>query len=261
MGARPGGEEVSKPRHSLITGGASGIGLAIARRLAARGDAVWVLDRDATAAGAAVDGLRAVGGMAESLVADVADTASMRDAVGRPPRLDVLVCSAGIAHVGTVESTGPEDLDRLYQVNVKGVYHALHFAVPRMLTQGGGSIVNLASVASKVGIVDRFAYSMTKGAVLSMTLSVARDYVAKGIRCNCICPARIHTPFVDGFLAKNYAEAERPAMFEKLSRFQPLGRMGTPDEVAALAAFLTSDDAGFITGSAYDLDGGVTLLR
>ncbi len=246
---------------SVVTGGASGIGLAIARRFAARGDRVWLLDRDAAAVAAAVSAIQQAGGQAEALVSDVSDSAAMQAALGRPPRVDVLVCSAGIAHIGNVVNTGPEDLDRLYQVNVKGVYHALHFAVPRMVAQGGGSIVNLASIASKLGIADRFAYSMTKGAVLSMTLSVARDYVGQGIRCNCICPARIHTPFVDGYLEKNYAAGERPAMFQKLSQFQPLGRMGQPDEVAALAAFLTSDDAGFITGSAYDLDGGVTLLR
>ena len=248
-------------KESVVTGGASGIGLAIARRFAARGDRVWLLDRDATAVAAAVSSIQQSGGRAEALVSDVSDTAAMQAALSRPSRVDVLVCSAGIAHIGNVVNTGPEDLDRLYQVNVKGVYHGLHFAVPRMVAQGGGRIVNLASIASKLGIADRFAYSMTKGAVLSMTLSVARDYVGQGIRCNCICPARIHTPFVDGYLEKNYAAAERPAMFQKLSQFQPLGRMGQPDEVAALAAFLTSDDAGFITGSAYDLDGGVTLLR
>ena len=129
-----------------------------------------------------------------------------------------------------------------------------------MLRRGGGVILNLASIASKIGIQDRFAYSMSKGAVFSMTLSVARDYVDKGIRCNCICPARIHTPFVDGFLEKNYPDS-KDEMFKKLSAFQPLGRMGTPDEVAALAYFLCSDEAAFLTGSAYDIDGGVIHLR
>jgi NAD(P)-dependent dehydrogenase (short-subunit alcohol dehydrogenase family) len=125
---------------------------------------------------------------------------------------------------------------------------------------GTGSIVNLASIASKVGIADRFAYSMTKGAVLAMTLSVARDFVNKGIRCNCVCPARVHTPFVDGFLAKNYPGKEAE-MFAQLAAGQPIGRMGRPEEVAALIAFLASDEAAFITGSAYDIDGGFTLLR
>ena len=167
---------------------------------------------------------------------------------------------SGIAHIGNVLNTSPEDLDKLYQVNVRGVYHCLHFGVAKMLASGGGSIVNIASVASKVGIADRFAYSMTKGAVLTMTLSVARDFIDQGIRCNCICPARVHTPFVDGFLEKNYPGQEAE-MFAKLAASQPIGRMGTPDEVAALAAFLCSSDASFITGSAYDLDGGFTRLR
>jgi 2-keto-3-deoxy-L-fuconate dehydrogenase len=176
------------------------------------------------------------------------------------PRLDVLVNNAGIAHIGTVLTTSPEDLDRLYAVNVRGVYHGLHFGVARMEVQGKGAIVNLASIAAKVGIPDRFAYSMTKGAVLTMTLSVARDFVKKGIRCNCVCPARVHTPFVDGFLQKNYPE-NREEMFATLSAAQPIGRMGQPEEVAALVAFLCSDEAAFITGAAYDLDGGFTLLR
>lgn len=248
-------------KHSIITGGASGIGLAIAQRFAHRGDQVWILDRDDEAGARAVDGIHADGGSAFFVACDVADTESMRQALAKPPAIDVLVCCAGIAHVGTVETTGPEDLDRLYGVNVKGVYHAMHFAVPRLLERGGGCIVNLASIASKVGIADRFAYSMSKGAVLSMTLSVARDYVSRGLRCNCICPARVHTPFVDGYLEKNYPPDERASMFEKLSQYQPLGRMGQPAEVAALADFLTADQASFITGSAYDLDGGVTLLR
>lgn len=242
-------------KESVVTGGASGIGLAIARRFAARGDRVWLLDRDATAVAAAVSSIQQAGGQAEALVSDVSDTAAMQAALSRPPRVDVLVCSAGIAHIGNVVNTGPEDLDRLYQVNVKGVYHALHFAVPRMVAQGGGSIVNLASIASKLGIADRFAYSMTKGAVLSMTLSVARDYVGQGIRCNCICPARIHTPFVDGYLAKNYPGKEQE-MYQKLAAYQPMGRMGTPMEVAETALYLCSDASRFVTGQAIPLDGG-----
>jgi NAD(P)-dependent dehydrogenase (short-subunit alcohol dehydrogenase family) len=151
-------------------------------------------------------------------------------------------------------------LDRLYAVNVRGVYHGLHFGLPKMLAAGGGVVLNLCSVAAKIGIADRFAYSMTKGAVLSMTLSVARDFVNRGIRCNCLCPARVHTPFVDGFLAKNYPGQEA-AMREKLAAWQPIGRMGAPDEIAGLAAYLCSDEASFITGAAYDIDGGVTSLR
>jgi NAD(P)-dependent dehydrogenase (short-subunit alcohol dehydrogenase family) len=159
-----------------------------------------------------------------------------------------------------VVTTSPDDLDRIYRVNVKGVYHGLHYGVPKLLESGGGAIVNLASVVSKIALADRFAYSMSKGAVLTMTLSVARDFIARGIRCNCVCPARVHTPFVDGFLAKNYPGCESE-MFAQLSAAQPIGRMGRPEEVAGLVAYLCSDEAAFVTGSAYDIDGGVTLLR
>ncbi|MGI9241733.1 MAG: SDR family NAD(P)-dependent oxidoreductase, partial [Verrucomicrobiales bacterium] len=192
---------------------------------------------------------------------DVSDTESVKEAIGGISNLDVLVNNAGIASIGNVETTSPADLDRIYGVNVKGVYHCMHFAVPKMIESGGGVILNLASIASKVGIQDRFAYSMSKGAVLTMTLSVARDYVDQGIRANCICPARIHTPFVDGYLEANYPESERPEMFQKLSEYQPIGRMGEPGEVAELATFLCSENAAFITGSAFDIDGGATLLR
>lgn len=247
-------------RHALVTGSGSGIGRAIALRLAAGGAHVYLLELQENAALETAGLIQKVGGSASVIQADVSDTASVRQAFESIGRLDILVNNAGIAHIGNVLDTTPEDLDRLYQVNVRGVYHCLHFGVEKMLESGGGSIVNLASVASKVGIADRFAYSMSKGAVLTMTLSVARDFIDKDIRCNCICPARVHTPFVDGFIAKTYPGREEE-MFAKLSASQPLGRMGTPDEVAALAAFLCSDDASFITGSAYDLDGGFTLLR
>jgi NAD(P)-dependent dehydrogenase (short-subunit alcohol dehydrogenase family) len=247
-------------RHAVVTGAGSGIGRAIAIRLAARGAHVHILELRAEAGEETAAAIRSAGGSATVIAADVSDTESVRQAFASLERLDILVNNAGIAHIGNVLETTPADLDRLYQVNVRGVYHCLHFGVAKMLESGGGSIVNLASIASKVGIPDRFAYSMTKGAVLTMTLSVARDFVEKGIRCNCICPARVHTPFVDGFLAANYPGREEE-MFAKLSASQPIGRMGTPDEVAALTSFLCSDDASFITGSAYDLDGGFTLLR
>lgn len=250
----------SVTRHALVTGAGSGIGRAIALRLGASGTHVHVLELRANAGEETARLIRGNGGTASVIAADVADTESMAQAFEGLERLDILVNNAGIAHIGNVLETSPEDLDRLYQVNVRGVYHCLHFGVRKMIANGGGSIVNLASIASKVGIPDRFAYSMTKGAVLTMTLSVARDFVDQGIRCNCICPARVHTPFVDGFIAQNYPGREQE-MFSKLSASQPIGRMGTPDEVAALAAFLCSSDSSFITGSAYDLDGGFTLLR
>ncbi len=247
-------------KRALVTGAGSGIGRAIAVRLAAEGAHVTVLERAAEAGEATAAAIRAAGGAADVIAADVADTASMRAAFERLEALHLLVNNAGISHVGNVLSTTPEDLDRIFSVNVKGVYHGLHFGVPRLLAAGGGAIVNLASIASKIALQDRFAYGMSKGAVLTMTLSVARDFIDRGIRCNCVCPARVHTPFVDGYLAKNYPGKEAE-MFAKLSAAQPIGRMGQPDEIAALVAFLLSGEAGFITGSAYDIDGGATLLR
>jgi len=246
---------------ALVTGAGSGIGRAIAQRLAADGAKVYILDLTEQAAedtAALIESER--GGEATPLTCDVGDTASVTQAFSGLGRLDILVNSAGVAHVGTLEHTPPEDLDRLYRVNVKGTYHCMQAALPLLRKSKNASILNLASIASKIGIVDRFAYSMSKGAVLSMTLSVARDYVREGIRCNCLCPARIHTPFVDGYLEKNYPN-DKERMFRQLSDYQPIGRMGTSEEVAALAAFLCSSEASYITGAAYDLDGGVVSLR
>lgn len=248
-------------RTVVITGGGSGIGLAIARRQAATGDHVVLLERSAEAGELAVAEITSAGGSATCLGCDVSNADEVTAAFESLGEIDALVNNAGIAHVGDVESTTPEDLDRLYSVNVRGVYLCLHHAVPKMKAAGGGVILNMASIASKVGIEQRFAYSMTKGAVYAMTLSVARDYVGAGIRCNCLCPARVHTPFVAGFIEKNYAEGDREAVFRRLSEYQPLGRMGRPEEIAELGHFLLSDAASFITGSAYDIDGGVTLLR
>jgi NAD(P)-dependent dehydrogenase (short-subunit alcohol dehydrogenase family) len=245
---------------AVVTGGGSGIGRAGALRLASEGAEVHILELSREGAEETLNLVHKAGGTARVIEADVSDTESVRAAFAGLSRLDILVNNAGVAHVGNVLQTAPEDLDRLYNINVRGIYHCLHFGIPLMLKNSSGSIVNLASIASKVGIPDRFAYSMTKGAVLSMTLSVARDFVAQGIRCNCVCPARVHTPFVDGFLARNYPGQETE-MFAKLSAGQPIGRMGTPDEIAALISFLSSNDAAFITGSAYDIDGGFTLLR
>ena len=247
-------------KHALITGGGSGIGRAIAERFAAEGTHVFIMEINEAAAADAAGAIRAAGGKCDVLAADVSDTEAMRAAFSKLPKLNVLVNNAGIAHIGNVLTTTADDMDRLHAVNVRGVYHGMHFGVARLLETGGGAILNICSVAAKLGIADRFAYSMTKGAVLSMTLSVARDFVDKGIRCNCVCPARVHTPFVDGYLAKTYPGRETE-MFAKLSAWQPIGRMGEPAEIAALAAFLCSDEAGFITGASYDIDGGVTLLR
>ena len=246
---------------AVITGAGSGIGQAVAYRLAEEKHHIVILDFDVEAGGKTLEAILSTGGSAECISCDVSNTDSVKNAFAQIPEVHILVNNAGIAAIGNVETCTPEELDKIYAVNVKGIYHCLHYGVPKMLSSGGGSIVNLASIASKVGIQDRFAYSMSKGAALSMTLSVARDYIDKNIRCNCVCPARVHTPFVDGYLEKNYPEEERTGMFRKLSEYQPIGRMGKPSEIAELITFLTSDKAGFITGSAYDIDGGVTLLR
>lgn len=248
-------------KNVIVTGGGSGIGRAICQRLAEDGYHIVILDLDEGAGFETVGLVKQAGGSAECLVCDVSSTESVQEVFAGILRIDALVNCAGIASIGKAADTTPEEMDRIYGVNVKGIYHCIYFAIPKMIEGGGGAIVNMASMAAKVGIQERFAYSMSKGAAVSMTLSVARDYLAEGIRANCICPARIHTPFVDGYLEKNYPEEERAGMFQKLSEYQPIGRMGKPSEVAELAAFLCSDKAAFITGSAYDIDGGATLLR
>jgi NAD(P)-dependent dehydrogenase (short-subunit alcohol dehydrogenase family) len=248
-------------RSAIVTGGGSGIGQAIALRFAGSGARVAILDIGA--AEETIGSIESAGGTATAIRCDVTrqdEVARAFDAAAeRFGALDILVTSAGVAHVGTVEQTTEADLDRLYAVNVKGVYNCLKLAVAAMKGRGG-VILNVASVAASIGIPDRFAYSMTKGAVLSMTLSVARDYVEQGIRCNSISPARVHTPFVDGFLAKNYPGREAE-MFAKLERTQPIGRMGRPAEIAELALYLCSDAASFITGTDYPIDGGFLTLK
>lgn len=248
-------------KNVIVTGGGSGIGRAICQRSAEDGNHVVILDLDEGAGTETVGLIKEAGGSAKCVACDVSSTESVQEVFAGILRIDALVNCAGIASIGKAADTTPEEMDRIYGVNVKGIYHCIHFAIPKMIESGGGAIVNMASMAAKVGIQERFAYSMSKGAAVSMTLSVARDYLAEGIRANCICPARIHTPFVDGYLEKNYPEEERAGMFQKLSEYQPIGRMGKPSEVAELAAFLCSDKAAFITGSAYDIDGGATLLR
>ncbi|MEM1294505.1 MAG: SDR family oxidoreductase [Verrucomicrobiota bacterium] len=247
-----------KDKNVLITGAGSGIGEAMSREFAAEGAFVWVVDRDQEA-GTAV--AKDIGG--EFLACDVSNQEEVNaliDNVTKEKQLHVLVNNAGISHIGTVETTTGDDMDRVYNVNVKGVYNFLHAVLPKMVESGGGVVLNMASIASKVGLKDRFAYSMSKGAVFTMTLSVAHDYIEHGIRCNCICPARVHTPFVDNYLAKNYP-GEEEKMFATLSAAQPIGRMAKPAEIGKLATYLCSDDAGFVTGGAWDIDGGVMNLR
>jgi 2-keto-3-deoxy-L-fuconate dehydrogenase len=238
---------------AVVTGGASGIGKAIADTFREAGAYVSVLDLSAGAAGQ------------EAVIeCDVTKDESVVKAFSlveeRHGRIDILVNSAGIAHVGSLLTTSAADLDRLYQVNVRGTYLTMREAVKRMEAARSGVVLNLASIAATVGLSDRFAYSMTKGAVLAMTLSVAKDYLGAGIRCNCISPARVHTPFVDGFLAKNYPGKEAEQM-AKLATAQPIGRMGRPQEIANLALFLCSEAGSFITGADYPIDGGYLNLR
>jgi NAD(P)-dependent dehydrogenase (short-subunit alcohol dehydrogenase family) len=247
---------------AAVTGAGSGIGQAIASTFAAQGARVFVLERDEEAGQRTVDAIVTRGGEASALRCDVTDSGSVVAAFERidqdASRLDILVNNAGVAHIGTVENTTEPDLDRIYAVNVKGVFLCSQAAVRRMKSTGG-VILNLASIASLIGLTDRFAYSMSKGAVLTMTRSIAVDFIKQGIRCNCICPARVHTPFVDGYLRSSYPGREKE-MFRQLSEYQPIGRMGTPEEVAALALYLCSDEASFITGQAYPIDGGVLVF-
>ncbi len=249
-------------KSAIITGAGSGIGRAIALVFAEAKANVQVLDLNIEAANLVVKEIEAAGGTAQSHACDVSNQTEVKkviDAIAENQAIDILINNAGIAHVGNLENTSEEDLDRIYSVNVKGVYNGMFASIPHM-KKSGGVILNMASVASSVGIADRFAYSMSKGAVLTMTLSVAKDYVKEGIRCNCISPGRVHTPFVDGFIAKNYPGEEKE-MFEKLSATQPIGRMGQPEEIANLTLFLCSDEASFITGTDYPIDGGFIKLN
>ncbi len=247
---------------SIITGGGSGIGKAIAVLFAKQGSEVHILDIDKNAE-AVIDEIKAAGGKSFLHRCDVSKQQEIKTTVdsiiANNKMIDILVNNAGIAHVGTVETTSEEDMDRLFRVNVKGMYNCMHEIIP-VMKKTGGVILNLASVAASVGIPERFAYSMTKAAVMGMTLSVAKDYINHNIRCNSISPARVHTPFVDGFLKKNFAGKEE-AMFEKLSKTQPIGRMGKPEEIANLALYLCSDEAAFITGCDYLIDGGFVKLN
>jgi 2-keto-3-deoxy-L-fuconate dehydrogenase len=247
---------------AVVTGAGSGIGAAIAALFGRQHARVAIVDVDDAAARRTADAIARDGGRAKAFACDVSNA----DAVARlfeaiafaSGRVDILVNNAGIAHVGTIERTAEADFDRLYAVNVKGVFLCARAAVPMMMRQGGGVILNMASIASLIGIPERFAYSMTKGAVHTMTMSIAVDYVKHKIRCNCICPARVHTPFVDQYVARHYAGREQDVLAQ-LSAYQPIGRMGTPEEVAYLALYLCSDEASFVTGQAYPIDGGVLV--
>lgn len=249
---------------AVVTGGGSGIGKAICRVLARAGARVHLLDLDLETGRRTADEIRAANPEAK-IKAHSCNVAAQDEVnnciagIEQENRIDILVNNAGIAHIGNIEDTTTEDLDRLYQVNIKGVYNCTRACIPGM-KEGGGVIVNMASVAGTVGISERFAYSMTKGAVLTMTYSLAKDYISYGIRCNSVSPARVHTPFVDGYLSRNYPGREKE-MYDKLSRTQPIGRMGTPDEIAHLVLYLCSDEAAFVTGTDFPIDGGFIKLQ
>jgi 2-keto-3-deoxy-L-fuconate dehydrogenase len=251
-----------KNKTAIITGGGSGIGKAICQLFAQAGAQVYLLDIDEKGSAETVGQIRLSGGIAEFHACAVDQEISVQNVIHnilntRVP--DILVNNAGIAHIGNVENTSAADFEKLFSVNVKGVYHMVKTCIPHMKAKGG-VILNMVSIAALVGLPDRFAYSMTKGAVAAMTLSIAKDYIKYNIRCNSISPARVHTPFVDGFIAKNYPGLEEE-MFKKLSASQPIGRMANPEEIAALALYLCSDEASFITGNDYPIDGGFVKLN
>lgn len=248
---------------AIVTGGASGIGRAIATRFAAEGANVNLVDLDLSESQKLAPELAHTGRPASAFQCDVSSQSQVKKVfheIAQAGPIHILVNNAGVSHVGNLESVTEEDFDRVFRVNVKGYYNCMQAIVELMKNSGGGTILNLASVAAWAGLADRFAYSMSKGAVVSMTFSVARDYLPHQIRCNSISPARVHTPFVDAYLRKNYPGHEAE-MFAKLSAAQPMGRMGNPDEVAALALFLCSDEAAFITGVDYPIDGGFLNLH
>ncbi len=244
----------------IVTGGGSGIGKAISLLFAQQGATVHIIELNPMAAEETVNQIRENGGDANAFACDITQQDKVFEVFEQIGRIDILVNNAGIAHVGNLENTTEADMDKLFNVNVKGSYNCMLASIDSMKANGKGTILNMASVAATVGLSDRFAYSMTKGAMLAMTLSVAKDYLKYNIRCNCMSPGRVHTPFVDGYLAKNYPD-NTAEMFAKLSASQPIGRMAQPQEIANLALYLCSDEAGFVTGCDYPIDGGFTRLN
>ena len=247
-------------KKAVITGGGSGIGRAISELFAKQGAEVHIIELSKKNAVETVYGILNMGGIAYGHICNVSIQSEVQAILAQIGNIDIVINNAGIAHVGKADTTTEEDFDKIMNVNVKGVYNCLYSCIPQMRLSGGGVILNVASIAAWVGIPDRFAYSTAKGAVMAMTLSVARDYIKENIRCNSISPARVHTPFVDGFISKNYPGNESE-MFNKLSESQPIGRMGKPDEIAALALFLCSEESAFITGCDYPIDGGFIKLN
>ena len=244
----------------IITGGGSGIGKAASLLLAKQGAAIHIIELNQQQADDTVAEIKKNGGNGFVHVCDVGNQQEVAKAFKEIGKVDVLVNNAGIAHIGKADTTSESDFDRIFNVNVKGYYNCMHEAIPLMKAKGKGVILNVCSVAAQMGITERFAYSMSKGAIYSMTLSVAKDYLQDNIRCNSISPARVHTPFVDEYLQKNYPGKEKE-MYDALSKTQPIGRMGIPEEIASLIVYLCSDEASFITGCDYPVDGGFTKLN
>jgi len=245
-----------KNKTAIVTGGCSGIGKSIALKFYEENALVHVFDKQEC------EDFDESSNRIIYHKCDITDQDQVKqiiEDIRRDTQIDILVNNAGISHIGNIEDTEVQDLDRLIDVNIKGVFNCTKACINQMKSHGG-VILNMASISASVGLKDRFAYSMTKGAVIAMTYSIAKDYLDHNIRCNSISPARIHTPFVDGFLKKNYPGREK-IMYEKLEQSQPIGRMGKPEEVANLACFLCSDQASFITGTDYPIDGGFLKLN
>ena len=249
-----------KNKNVVVTGGGSGIGRAASLAFGKRGAFVHILEWNEEQAANVVKEIEAGGGQAKAHQCDVSDQLRVSAVFKAIGTVDILINNAGVSNIGRADTTSEQDFDRVFSINVKGTYNCLHAAIPLMKAKKGGVILNMCSVAATSGIADRFAYSMSKGAVYSMTLSVAKDYLADGIRCNSVSPARVHTPFVDDFLQKNYPGKEKE-VYDALAKTQPIGRMGTPEEVAHLVVYLCSDQASFITGCDYAIDGGFLKLN
>lgn len=244
----------------IITGGSSGIGRAISILFAQQGAEVHIFDLQSPLSDYTISEVQQLNKNSKFHPVDITNEGLVLAEINALNIVNILINNAGIAQIGNVENTSSGDFQKIFDVNVKGAFNCIKAVIPTMVKNNSGVILNMASVASSVGIPDRFGYSMTKGAIKSMTQSIAKDYISKGIRCNCISPARVHTPFVDGFIQKNYPNNQKE-MFEKLSASQPIGRMAKPIEIAHLALYLCSDEASFATGCDYPLDGGFLHLN
>ncbi len=249
---------------AVVTGGSKGIGRSVAEVFAGQGAVVHIIDVDEENGVLVRDRIKNSGGIAYFYNCDLSNHDAVQNTFNSikdtSSKINVLVNNAGVSSIGSVMQSPPDEVDRLYQMNIKSVYNCLYACIPHMIDSGGGSIVNVASVASLLGISDRFAYSMSKGAVYAMTMSIAKDYISDHIRCNAVGPGRVHTPFVDSFISNNFPGQEKET-FERLSKTQPIGRMGKPEEIAHLITYLCSDEAGFVTGSFYPIDGGFMNLN